>query len=163
MRRRGLSFFDCFNATSSHPNILLECFVQIWQLNENWPTGGWGAIEYGTKAQGQVTGGRWKPLVSLYVRFGLLSLYIAAHIVVRNCQMHMMESFLFRDVIAACGQEDQCYVRNDAMHSVNVTVTLEAWSLPARRENDAANYNFFLEGGSIGTLSVSRERCLNNY
>ena len=77
--------------------------------------------------------------------------------------MHMMESFLFRDIIAACGQEDECYVRNDAMQSVNVTVTLEAWSLPALRENDNANYNFFLEGGSIGTLSVSPERCLNNY
>lgn len=66
--------------------------------------------------------------------------------------MHMMESFLFRDVIAACGQEDLCYVRNDAMQSVNVTVTLEAWSLSALKENYAVNYNFFLEGGSIGTL-----------
>jgi beta-mannosidase len=61
-----LFFSDCVNATSSHPDILLECFFQIWQLNENWPTGGWGAIEYGTQAHGQVTGGRWKPLVSLY-------------------------------------------------------------------------------------------------
>jgi beta-mannosidase len=59
-------FLDCVNATSSHPDILLEYFIQIWQLNENWPTGGWGAIEYGTEAQGQVTGGRWKPLVSIY-------------------------------------------------------------------------------------------------
>jgi hypothetical protein len=77
--------------------------------------------------------------------------------------MHMMESFLFRDVIAACGQEDQCYVRNDAIQSVNVTVTLEAWSLSALRENDAINYIFFLEGGSIGTLSVVPEICLNNF
>lgn len=75
----------------------------------------------------------------------------------------MMESFLFRDVIAACGQEGQCYVRNDGMHPINATAALEAWSLSALRENDAVNYNFFLEGGSIGTLAVSPERCLNNY
>jgi hypothetical protein len=77
--------------------------------------------------------------------------------------MYMMESFLFRDVIAACGQEDQCYVRNDGMQAVNVTVALEAWSLHAPRENDAVNYTFFLEGGSIGTLSVSPEISINNY
>ena len=36
--------------------------VQFWQYNEIWPTGGWGSIEYGTPVQGQVVGGRWKPL-----------------------------------------------------------------------------------------------------
>ena len=36
----------------------------VWQLNEVWPTGGWGSIEYGTVGftKGQVRGGRWKPL-----------------------------------------------------------------------------------------------------
>ena len=34
----------------------------IWQLNEIWPTGGWGVIEYGGLGftAGQVGGGRWK-------------------------------------------------------------------------------------------------------
>ena len=38
----------------------------IWQLNEIWPTTGWGSVEYGPLnpqfTQGQVAGGRWKPL-----------------------------------------------------------------------------------------------------
>ncbi len=37
----------------------------LWcgQLNEIWPTGGWGSIEYGNpNIAGQVLGGRWKPL-----------------------------------------------------------------------------------------------------
>ena len=42
----------------------------LWQLNEIWPTGGWGSLEYsapnGLDAhQGQVIGGRWKPLHGL--------------------------------------------------------------------------------------------------
>ena len=35
-----------------------------WQLGEVWPTGGWGVLEYSGKGQpGQLTGGRWKPLL----------------------------------------------------------------------------------------------------
>ena len=49
-----------------------------WQLNEIWPTGGWGSLEYGTVGftRGQVLGGRWKPL------------------------HHLMEQHLYRDTIA---------------------------------------------------------------
>jgi hypothetical protein len=61
-----------------------------WQLNEIWPTGGWGSVEYGYNAQqGQVVGGRWKPLHYMYT----------AH--------------LFRDQIAVCGRDGRCVVRND--------------------------------------------------
>ena len=33
-----------------------------WQLNEIWPTGGWGVIEYGRESEdgSQIIGGRWK-------------------------------------------------------------------------------------------------------
>jgi beta-mannosidase len=57
----------------------------IWQLNENWPTGGWGTIEYGPSRilTGQLVGGRWKPL------------------------MNLLRQFLFRDVFAACGRGDR--------------------------------------------------------
>ena len=39
-----------------------------WQLNEIWPTGGWGSLEYGTVGytEGQVLGGRWKPMHYLF-------------------------------------------------------------------------------------------------
>ena len=52
----------------------------MWQLNEIWPTGGWGSLEYGTPVKGQVIGGRWKPL------------------------HHMMEQSAYTDVTAACGK-----------------------------------------------------------
>ena len=66
----------------------LGCLV--WQLNEIWPTGGWGSLEYGTAGHtpGQVLGGRWKPLHYWYKRF------------------------LYGDVLATCGAGG-CYVRND--------------------------------------------------
>ncbi|CAJ1426374.1 unnamed protein product, partial [Effrenium voratum] len=61
----------------------------VWQLNEIWPTGGWGSLEYGTPVKGQVLGGRWKPLHYLYRRS------------------------IFADVMVACGADGQCYVKND--------------------------------------------------
>jgi len=66
----------------------LGCLV--WQLNEIWPTGGWGSLEYGTPVLGQVLGGRWKPLHYFFHRS------------------------IFADVMAACGQGGKCYVKNDS-------------------------------------------------
>ena len=66
--------------------------ILVWQLNEIWPTGGWGSLEYGTPTvKGQVVGGRWKPLHYIYKRT------------------------LYQDIIAVCGAEGMCYVKNDGM------------------------------------------------
>ena len=65
-----------------------------WQLNEIWPTGGWGSLEYGSAASpGSLRGGRWKPMHNWF------------------------ERHLFADVMAACGrpyrsQKFACYVSN---------------------------------------------------
>ena len=58
----------------------------IWQLNEIWPTGGWGSLEYGTPVEGQVIGGRWKPL------------------------HYFLRASVFADVMATCGEGGVCYV-----------------------------------------------------
>jgi len=53
----------------------------LWQLNEIWPTGGWGSIEYGTTGSattGQVQGGRWKPLQYFLRRFSFRDHLVAA-------------------------------------------------------------------------------------
>eukprot|EP00557_Chaetoceros_sp_GSL56_P012448 CAMPEP_0176484278 /NCGR_PEP_ID=MMETSP0200_2-20121128/4368_1 /TAXON_ID=947934 /ORGANISM="Chaetoceros sp., Strain GSL56" /LENGTH=1096 /DNA_ID=CAMNT_0017880739 /DNA_START=316 /DNA_END=3606 /DNA_ORIENTATION=- len=68
----------------------------IWQLNDNWPTGSWGLVEYGSceNEKGQVLGGRSKPL------------------------MYLLKRSIFRDVFATCGvsssDEDigRCFIRN---------------------------------------------------
>jgi hypothetical protein len=73
-----------------------------WQLNEIWPTGGWGSVEYGTVGwtPGQVLGGRWKPL------------------------HHWMEAHLYRSVVTVCGATAKCFVKND-----DARVALDAeWS-----------------------------------
>ena len=77
----------------------------LWQLNENWPTGGWGCIEY-HDSYSQF--GRWKPL------------------------MYLLRSFLFRDVLVACGH-DACYVRNDSPEPQSLAVSIEAWNFEASR------------------------------
>ena len=74
-----------------------------WMLNEIWPTGGWGSLEYGSAGQkqscedaaggavpcGQVTGGRWKPL------------------------HHFLASSAFSPTTAALCANGSVYVRND--------------------------------------------------
>ena len=78
-----------------------EWGLLLWQLNEIWPTGGWGSIEYGaSNAAGQVTGGRWKPL------------------------HHLLESTMFRDVVASCEISGRCYIRNDGMEPFRGKVEL---------------------------------------
>ncbi|KAL3940829.1 MAG: hypothetical protein SGBAC_004699 [Bacillariaceae sp.] len=63
----------------------------VWQLNEIWPTGGWGSLEYGNgDMPGQVVGGRWKPLHYFY------------------------RQSIFADVMATCNGEGVGYIRNDA-------------------------------------------------
>ena len=78
--------------------------IIVWQLNEIWPTGGWGSLEYGTvgHTKGQVLGGRWKPL------------------------QHWYRATIYADVTATCGNAGgggggggegpfvACYVKNDS-------------------------------------------------
>lgn len=75
----------------------------IWQLNEIWPTGGWGTIEYGNDFSifnstdeyfnnhwgYQIIGGRWKPL------------------------HYWLRKFIYTDFITACGVDGRCYIKND--------------------------------------------------
>jgi hypothetical protein len=99
----------------------------IWQLNENWPTGGWGCIEYGPSNQNesQVMGGRWKPL------------------------MHLLEASLFRDIMAACGKNNDCYIRNDGGKILSGTISFEAWRLGAPAPSDSFTQQVLLGSNSI--------------
>jgi beta-galactosidase/beta-glucuronidase len=62
-----------------------------WQHNEIWPTGGWGGLEYGSVGftNGQVVGGRWKPLQYFY------------------------KDHLFTDLFVSCSVDARCFVKND--------------------------------------------------
>ena len=89
--------------------------LMIWQLNEVWPTGGWGSLEYANgEFPGQVVGGRWKP-----THYWLLH-------------------HLYNDVIVSCGlpmdaQDGDllCYVKLDAYQpaAVKYTVVVQQWQL----------------------------------
>eukprot|EP00041_Stephanoeca_diplocostata_P030471 m.923001 g.923001 ORF g.923001 m.923001 type:complete len:903 (-) comp23763_c0_seq5:340-3048(-) len=94
----------------------------VWQLNEIWPTGGWGSLEYGTASpltRGQVSGGRWKPMHYFFKRS------------------------LFADVMATCGYVGRgeattsCYVRNDrASEPFTGTVVLRTYALAGAGEGN---------------------------
>jgi beta-mannosidase len=99
----------------------------IWQMNENWPTGGWGCIEWGPsdKSNTQVVGGRWKPL------------------------MHLLESCLFRDVMAACGTDNRCYVRNDGRETLSAQLSFEAWNIGSAKPTQTLSYSIVLKADAI--------------
>ena len=82
--------------------------IIVWQLNEIWPTGGWGSIEYGTvgHTMGQVLGGRWKPLHYWY------------------------RATIYADVTSTCGSDGAggvaCYVKNDSPRPFKGDVTVSS-------------------------------------
>jgi hypothetical protein len=64
--------------------------TMLWQLNEIFPTGGWGSTEYLTdpsNTKGQT--GRWKPL------------------------HHFFEKYLYQSVFSACSVDGRCFIKND--------------------------------------------------
>ncbi len=65
--------------------------IQIWQLNEIFPTGGWGSIETASDVigSGQLRGGRWK----------------ATHYALKNV--------LYRDSFLSCSDDARCVMRRD--------------------------------------------------
>ena len=101
----------------------------IWQLNENWPTGGWGLLEYGAKRGqgGQSIGGRWKPI------------------------MHLLRQSLFRDVFVACGRDGKCYCKNDGLMDFRGKVVIETWSSLTGAIIDNQSLDVSLEGGTSRT------------
>ena len=116
------------------------------QLNEVWPTGGWGSLEYGTVGftAGQVLGGRWKPL------------------------HHMLERHLYRQQIAACGDDGRCFVRNDdPLVAFSGGLQASLWHLQTGQISPLTSFSVNLGPGSgafwwgcLGAGSASNNSCV---
>jgi len=100
----------------------------IWQLGEIWPTGGWGSLEYATPAQGQVLGGRWKPL------------------------HYFLKNHLFADVITTCGTNANCYIKNDGVTPFSGSVVVNAVNLQNGKVSQVLSNPVSL-GAGAGTMS----------
>ena len=114
--------------------------IVIWQLNEVWPTGGWGSVEYGVDdssfTSGSVSGGRWKIL------------------------HHWLETILYRDVIAGCGSDSRCFIRNDSPRlSVEGTVDFQFIHIASGDSVRVGGTNVSLPigGGSIAWTCLGGE------
>ena len=68
--------------------------------------------------------------------------------------MHLLKSTLFTDIVAACGREDMCYVRNDGLAEAKVVVSIEAWAFTDKSKTQSHTYYVSVESGGIGTSSV---------
>jgi len=103
----------------------------IWQLNENWPTGGWGVLEYGTDLPGQVIGGRWKPL------------------------MYFLKQHLFKDVIIACGNSFLCFVKNDGSDTLRGNINVDVLSYNTGESIFSLQIPIVIEGfGKVGEFAT---------
>ena len=99
--------------------------MKVWQLNENWPSGGWGLVEYGSKQgqRGQSVGGRWKPA------------------------MHLLRKSLYKPIFCACGKNQHCFCRNNGEHSTKVEVVVEHWNVAESVLLQLEVFELLLEGG----------------
>lgn len=97
-----------------------------WQLNEIWPTGGWGSLEYGAAGftKGQVIGGRWKPL------------------------HHFMAQNIYKDILGTCGANGLCFVRNDQITPFEGSVTVSSISLADGSQTVILKSNIQLAAGA---------------
>eukprot|EP01088_Endostelium_zonatum_P001319 TRINITY_DN11638_c0_g1_i1.p1 TRINITY_DN11638_c0_g1~~TRINITY_DN11638_c0_g1_i1.p1 ORF type:complete len:932 (+),score=184.72 TRINITY_DN11638_c0_g1_i1:367-2796(+) len=106
-----------------------------WQLNEIWPTGGWGSVEYGTVnfTSGQILGGRWKPL------------------------QYTFRQSSFQDIFATCGANAFCFVKNDSPFKQDVIVTVDLLHLTTGKRFRSFTERTALEAGA----GISRWFCAN--
>ena len=107
-----------------------ELGLLLWSLNDQWPTGGWGTLEYGSSTvAGQVLGGRWKPI------------------------HYLLRRTLFANVIATCGSADQlprfatCYVRNDGAAPFHGSVRISAVELSTGNSTRLLTFDARLPAG----------------
>jgi len=105
----------------------------IWQLNEIWPTGGWGIIEYGTPGTGQSIGGRWKPI------------------------MHMLSDTMYTDVWVACGDDANCIIKNDAIYPFSGVVSAFLVNTTSGKQVTVASNTVALAAGA----GISQWWCLD--
>jgi hypothetical protein len=111
-----------------------------WQLNEIWPTGGWGSLEYGTPVKGQVIGGRWKPVHYWFKRS------------------------LYTDVTSSCGASDppDCYIKNDGPVPFVGTVTISLTNFQNGKTYTVSTNNVNLAAGAGTTQWVCAKSGTNN-
>jgi len=107
----------------------------IWQLNEIWPTGGWGSLEYGTPAvKGQVVGGRWKPL------------------------HYLLRASTFKDQIVTCQSSGQCVVKNDSPFIFTGSAVISFIHFTDGQQDSIITHPFNVSGGA----GVTQWFCLNS-
>ena len=109
----------------------------MWQLNEIWPTGGWGSLEYGTPVPGQVLGGRWKILHSFMRQSSFVDVFVSCGLAAASSAASAQ--VINASVVAAAGA--LCYLRNDLPRPFSgaVQVSLVEYATGQRRPLAAFN------------------------
>jgi hypothetical protein len=96
----------------------------IWMFNELWPTGGWGSVEYGGPTDGQVSGGRWKPL------------------------HYFFAASVYADQMASCDKQGACFCKNDAPFAFKGKVQLTLLNMLTAKSIDLPEHDVDLSAGA---------------
>ena len=113
-----------------------------WQLNEIWPTGGWGSLEYGTVGYtpGQVIGGRWKPL------------------------HYFLKRSLYTDVFGTCSEDARCIFKSDnALAPFTGTVTLSLLHVATGASSQLISVPLTLPAGANAAMWLCADGSAVNY
>ena len=133
--------------------------IIVWQLNEIWPTGGWGSIEYGTvtHTKGQVLGGRWKPLHHWYKK-SIYSDVMATCGTVGGPDSNSTDATLAKHTFAGGAA---CYVKNDSPKPFKGTVDVSKISLSTGKVTSTQNVTVDMPAGAGVTHWFSVDGAIN--
>lgn len=132
----------CMLAQGFHLKASIEAWrssnvwgLLMWQLNEIWPTGGWGSLEYGTPAaDGQVIGGRWKILHNLMRQSSFADVFVGCGIATHAPEASIQTA----DSTTVGAASPLCYLRNDTPDRFVGTVTVSLIALATGRVSSLA-------------------------
>lgn len=108
------AFIECCPLTLMSNAVLLLLLFAIIR------TGGWGSLEYAAERPGQIPGGRWKPLHSLYAQGLMRDVFTACGVDGAKGQHGM---------VPIAGGNVSCYVVNDGHTPFSGSVTVTAIDL----------------------------------
>lgn len=131
----------------------------MWQLNEIWPTGGWGSLEYGSPVAGQVFGGRWKILHNFLRQSSFADVFVGCGIATSSTDAGV--EIANSSTVGAANP--LCYIRNDLPKPFTGELATHLVAFATGKSVLLAQINVSLEAGTSSLFCPDSDGLLGNH